>query len=279
MEPDVAVTKQQHEQVLYPVVRVRTSKAGGSGTVLYSKGEKGKVRTYILTNHHVIDDAIVVKPIWNPIAGKKVKKEFRAKVTAEYFDYNNLSRFVGADAKEAQIVAYNAEMDLALLELQDREEPAEYVARMIPLNMIPHCHLLDPVLIGGAALGHSPIITSGRINCMDDEIDHHNYWLSDAQIIFGNSGGGVFRFNGLNYEFIGVPARVASSGWSVVEHMGFFIPPDTVYRFLDENDYQFVYDPSMDPAECDRKRDEKHRTMERLLELQFGKAEDDDELE
>ena len=33
---------QKHEQMFYPTVRVRTKKAGGSGTVVYSKVIKKK---------------------------------------------------------------------------------------------------------------------------------------------------------------------------------------------------------------------------------------------
>ena len=40
----------KHEQMFYPTVRVRTKKAGGSGTVVYSKKYKGEVYTYVITN-------------------------------------------------------------------------------------------------------------------------------------------------------------------------------------------------------------------------------------
>ena len=49
---------QQHEEMFYPTVRVRTKKAGGSGTVVYSEKYKDEVYTYIITNQHVIDDSV-----------------------------------------------------------------------------------------------------------------------------------------------------------------------------------------------------------------------------
>ena len=49
---------QQHEEMFYPTVRVRTKKAGGSGTVVYSESYKDEVYTYIITNQHVIDDSV-----------------------------------------------------------------------------------------------------------------------------------------------------------------------------------------------------------------------------
>ena len=36
-----------HEQILYPVVRVRTSEAGGSGTVIYSEPDPKNVEEYL----------------------------------------------------------------------------------------------------------------------------------------------------------------------------------------------------------------------------------------
>ena len=34
---------QKHEQMFYPTVRVRTNKAGGSGTVIYSKKHASRI--------------------------------------------------------------------------------------------------------------------------------------------------------------------------------------------------------------------------------------------
>ncbi len=58
---------QQHEQMFYPTVRVRTKKAGGSGTVVYSESYKDEVYTYIITNQHVIDDSVHIEKRWDPV--------------------------------------------------------------------------------------------------------------------------------------------------------------------------------------------------------------------
>ncbi len=39
---------QKHEQMFYPTVRVRTKKAGGSGTGVYSENYKDEVYTYVI---------------------------------------------------------------------------------------------------------------------------------------------------------------------------------------------------------------------------------------
>ena len=43
---------QKHEQMFYPTVRVRTKKAGGSGTVVYSKKHKDEVDEIKIKKNH-----------------------------------------------------------------------------------------------------------------------------------------------------------------------------------------------------------------------------------
>ena len=66
---------QKHEQMFYPTVRVRTKKAGGSGTVVYSKKHKDEVYTYVITNHHVIQDSVHLEKKWDSVLKRKVDKE------------------------------------------------------------------------------------------------------------------------------------------------------------------------------------------------------------
>ena len=65
----------KHEQMFYPTVRVRTKKAGGSGTVVYSKSYKKEVYTYVITNHHVIADSVHLEKKWDPVLKRKIDKE------------------------------------------------------------------------------------------------------------------------------------------------------------------------------------------------------------
>ena len=125
-----------HKQVLYPVVRVRTKKAGGSGTVIFSgQNAEGEYETYVLTNHHVIEDAIEVKKQWDSMLGREIKKEFRSLVQVEIFKYKYWSRMVGGTVIDAEIVAYDAPQDLALLKLRSIDK-VEHVAFMYPKDKI-----------------------------------------------------------------------------------------------------------------------------------------------
>jgi len=257
---------QKHEQMFYPTVRVRTKKAGGSGTVVYSKKHNGEVYTYVITNHHVISDSVKVEKKWDPVLKRKVDKEILDTVFVEFFRYNNYSHTVGSFAVEADIVAYSevqGGQDWALLRVRDKENTADWVANLFPLDDIDNVHIFDEVYAVGASLGHPPVASDGHISYMDDEIEHYKYWMSSAPTIFGNSGGAVYRWstNRKQYEYIGIPSRISIQpmGFSAdaITHMGYFIPIDRVYTLLDDNDYQFIYNSDFSIEDCSTARKEK----------------------
>jgi len=256
--------KKKHEQMLYTVVRVRVKAGAGSGTVVWSaKAKDGKCYTYVLTNHHVVKDAITIKDVWDSRIGKQTKKEFRSTVMIEFFAYNNYSKNVGVRAVQASVACYNEKQDIALLCSRDKENPAKHVAAIYPTEKLGEVKLYDELYAVGASLGHAPITTKGILNFMDDEIDDMTFWLSSAQIVFGNSGGAVFRWSKDRdkFEWIGVPSRVAVVGWgSPVTHMGYFIPLPRVVKFLNNHRYRFIVDKKKYTWESEKKvRDDEAR--------------------
>ena len=52
---------QQHEEMFYPTVRVRTKKAGGSGTVVYSENTKMKYILILLLTNTLLMTAFTLK--------------------------------------------------------------------------------------------------------------------------------------------------------------------------------------------------------------------------
>jgi len=259
---------QKHEQMFYPTVRVRTKKAGGSGTVVYSqKNEKdGEIYTYVITNQHVIADSVHLEKKWDPVLKRKVDKEILDTVNVEFFRFNNYSHTIGSFAVEADIVAYSeveGGQDWALLRVRDKENTADYVANMFPLDDLDNIHIFDETYAVGASLGHPPVASNGMITYMDDEIEHYKYWMSSAPTIFGNSGGAVYRWSGTRkqYEYIGIPSRISIQpmGFSAdaITHMGYFIPIDRVYKLLEDNDFQFIYDSNYSIEDCKKAREKK----------------------
>jgi hypothetical protein len=269
--------------ILYPCVRVKTKDAGGSGTVLCCRSAETKnqdeLATYVLTCHHVIEGAIEVKEDWNPLLGRNAKREFRSTVTVEFFKYRHGGRTSRTESVDADILAWNKKQDLAVLRLRMEDRPPA-VAKWFPKDLTFKISLFDRVLAVGAALGHPPIVTEGIITGMSDEIDDLSYWMSNAQIIFGNSGGAVFHANERGHEFIGVPSRVAVYGWTVAcSHMGYFSDIERIYKWLDEECFQFLYDPSCTIKQCETNREAKRDKELELHKLRGVEPEDKKRIE
>ena len=126
--------KEKHEKLLYPVVRIFAETGAGSGTVVYSKEDpnnNGEFQTFVLTNHHVIKDLIVLKDAWHSVLKKTVKTEFMSKAKVEIFSYHNDSIMDSSNRYGADIVAYSDSHDLAVLKL-DSPTPVKYVAPILP---------------------------------------------------------------------------------------------------------------------------------------------------
>jgi S1-C subfamily serine protease len=132
-----------------------------------------------------------------------------------------------------------------------------------------------PLYAIGCGLGHPPLATEGHLTGMNDVIDNYPYWLSSAPTIFGNSGGSVFLMDTL--EFIGVPSRIAVQpmgfGADAITHMSYFIPVTTVYDFLEEQMFEFIYDDSLTSTECAKRRDDKRKNDEIKMAVDMVKEE------
>lgn len=252
---------QRHETILYPGVRVRATKSLGSGTVIHSKPDDpekqpDEFETLVLTNHHVIADLIEVKEDWDSGLQRKRYREFRSPAIVEFFEFKRHSRVVSKNGKEAIIVAWDDKLDLALLRLETVVQ-APFVAKLCPAERFERgIFSFDRVFTVGAALGEDPVVTEGRIAQFDRKIDAEPYLLTTAPSIFGNSGGAVYLAD--TEELVGVPARIAVAGFgNAVTHLSYSIPITTVYRFLTEKDFQYIFDPRFTSKQCAETRERK----------------------
>ena len=264
-----------HQQVLQNQVRVKTSQAGGSGTIVYSH----EGNTYALTCHHVIESAIKVKSEWDPTLGRERKKEYRQLVSVEFFAWDEVPHGHRplTYTTDAEIVAYDKSHDMALLKLRTARMAS--VAHLLPLEEIPHIRVGSPIVACGCALLHDPILTKGMVTHMGDEIDHKLYWMGSAQIIFGNSGGSVFAPMAAHGEdrfwFIGIPSRIDIAGWgSPITHLGYFSPLSRVYEFFGEQLYHFLQ-PGHSHTELDCKRERDQRAEMERRRMTMEQAETD----
>ena len=238
-----------HEKYIYPVVRVTQGYAGGSGPVIYSQLQTGKMgySTYVLTNYHVIGDAISIAEEWDTDLQKNVKKEKRAIVYVEIFKYRDISTPIGTLKVEADIVLYNKDQDLALLKLRT-EESVIHRALLPSKEDTDGVLVMDESIAVGCSLGCPPLPTVGVITRKNFQIQSLPYHMSSSQIIYGNSGGAMFNTEG---EFIGIPALVPVIGWGTpITHMGLFIPISRIYEWLEAEHYDFLFNSDLTESKC-----------------------------
>jgi serine protease Do/serine protease DegQ len=163
--------------------RPRTQQSAGSGVIV----DAGK--GYVLTNHHVIKNAVAVKVIL------KDKREFDAKL-------------IGSDAGT----------DIALL----RVDPEELTA--VRLGDSDQLNVGDYVLAIGNPFGIGQTVTSGIVSALGRSglniEGYEDFIQTDASINPGNSGGALINLRG---ELVGVnTAIIGPSGGNV--GIGFAVP-------------------------------------------------------
>ncbi len=247
----------QHTQMMYPTVRVRSQNSTGSGTIVYcdDRDENDVHETFIFTNHHVISSAIRVAKKWNSLLARNEDVEVTDLVSVEIFNYQNQSKTAGRVVYDAEIVAYEAEEDIAVLRLTTNVQ-VKYVARLVDQEAVDKLRMFQHVFAVGCSLGHDPIASSGMLTGLSDIIEHKNYWMMSAPIIFGNSGGAVFVEQNDNYYFMGIPSRIAGTRNQVVEHMAYFIPPTRLHSWIIRQHLNFLSDNKATPREAFKKREQ-----------------------
>ena len=236
----------KHENLLYPVVRIYTAKAAGSGTIIYSEPDsknEEEYLTFILTNHHVIEDCIKYKNEWHSVLKKEIEKEFLEIPRVEIFDYVRQSTVNSTNAYRAQIVAYDKNHDLAILKI-DSPKKFDYVAKLIPREEIKNLRLFEHIVVSGCSMAHEPFCTYGQLTFLKELIEQRLYVMYNAGSYFGNSGGALLQKH--TGYLIGVPSRLTGIqlgfGIDMVTHMGFAAHPARIYEFLEEQELNFLWE-------------------------------------
>ncbi len=262
MEKEEERIKELHKKMLYPIVRVRTGRAGGSGTIIYCEKDPENPEeflTFVLTNHHVISGAISYTKEWSSLLKKEVQVEEFSEVNVDVFDYVRVSEIVSSNVHRATIVAYDKQNDLAVLKL-DTPKPMRHVAELISEKEIGKIKIFSAIYSVGCSLLHEPFPNHGQISSLKETIDGQNYWMSNANSIFGNSGGAVFVENSM--KMVGIPARITITGSDdVVSWMGFFVPMDRIYRFFKVQELLFLIDKKNKHKDCMEKREKSEEKL------------------
>jgi serine protease Do len=198
--------KENVDRVGESVVEIRTSISLGSGFVIHPSG-------YVITNDHVV-------------AG-----EHKLSVTLFKKGPRELEKL---QFNKVRIVATNAQVDLALLKIEDA---GDRVFQTVPLGDSDPLKQGQNVFAVGSPLGLERSVSQGIISLKNRPMWGMLYIQTTTQINPGNSGGPLFNLRG---EVVGVNnMKLVMSG---VEGMGFAIPANTLKGFVKNRD-AFAFDP------------------------------------
>ncbi len=216
--------------ILRPSVQVVGRGGVGGGTVIRSERETGGgYGTYIVTAFHVLQ-----KLVEADAAGAVKRGPIQVKLFPD----------AEAETVDSDLLIHDARRDLALLKLRSAKH-YPIAARLASRERIRETSVFTPIYAVGCPLGHDPLPSFGEITTQRKEVNGERFWMMSAPTIFGNSGGGVFHRETL--EMIGVSAMICTFDNPVstpVPHLGILVPLDSVYDWLNENKFAFVYDPA-----------------------------------
>jgi serine protease Do len=177
------------------IVLVKTTGANfladGSGSIIDKRG-------YVLTNQHVIDQAVSIQ------------------VTYGGQDY------------PATLVASDTTLDVAILKLDASRSDFPTIS----LGSSAGANIGDDVLVFGFPLGleyTGPLTVTRGIVSARRVLNNLNYLQSDAALNSGNSGGCMANMNG---QIIGVPDMEVNDANTDIESIGLAIPIDEIWDFI-----------------------------------------------
>jgi len=176
-----------------PRVRQRLEQSLGSGVIVDEEG-------HVITNHHVIDKADVIR-----------------------------AQLADGRIADAKIVGRDPDTDLAVLQLDLKKN-----IPVMPLGHSDRLRVGDIVLAIGNPVGLSQTVTQGIVSATGRAqlgvATYENFIQTDAPINVGNSGGALINTNG---ELIGINTAVLAKNLGV-EGIGFAIPVNLVRGVMSE---------------------------------------------
>ena len=197
------------KKVLPTVVSISVTSSNGNGTGSGSVIQSDSSKSYIVTNNHVIDDAVS-----------------SGKVTVEFQDGSEFDATI-----KGRDIAY----DLAVLEIGKGNLPT------ISIGDSSKVVIGDLSVAIGSPLGLSGTVTSGIISALNRPViagtlsreSYIDALQTDAAVNPGNSGGPLVNGQG---EMVGVNSAIASLGSSSTGNigLGFAIPINQAMRVANE---------------------------------------------
>jgi serine protease DegS len=176
-----------------PRYRQRVERSLGSGVIVDRAA-------HVITNHHVIDRADVIR-----------------------------AQLADGRIADARIVGRDPDTDLAILQLDLKND-----VPVMPLGHSDRLRVGDVVLAIGNPVGLSQTVTQGIVSATGrgqlGVATFENFIQTDAPINVGNSGGALINANG---ELVGINTAVLAKNLGV-EGIGFAIPVNLVRGVMNE---------------------------------------------
>lgn len=201
----VGITNKQQTENFLNEGRMPGNEAGTGSGVIYKQDEN---EAFIVTNHHVIQDADLLEVVLS-----------------------------NEETLEAELLGSDLFMDLAVLKVEASE-----VEHGVKIGTSENINVGEPVLAIGNPLGHmfagsvTQGIISGKLRSIPQDFNQDGYpdWQAevlqtDAAINPGNSGGALINIKG---ELIGINSMKISQ--TVAEGIGFAIPIDAALPVIKE---------------------------------------------
>ena len=208
----------------------------------------------IVTAAHCVKSYIRI--VKRKVVGKdgkveEVEYERRKRVTVQQKDYDRFEN-VGSISYETEIVAYDKDVDLALLQLVGTNLRSTMAAPILPEG--GEIFRGEPVVAVGNPRGLDASVTSGVISSTSRTFNVP--WATgeripmlqfDANIQPGSSGGALFDSKG---RYIGTPiAAIPGSNLALA------IPVYVLHTLLTENCFGSIFDADADDEACRDERD------------------------
>ncbi|MHA2009835.1 MAG: S1 family peptidase [Candidatus Hodarchaeales archaeon] len=210
------------KQILGPIVKLDFDNSSGTATVIYSKKVKDEVKTFALTNYHVIKESI--------------KANFKTQVVlikTIIFTRNNNGNSLNKFETSSIVVAYDQDKDLAIIEILD---PTIIVSTAKLLPKETQLSLFQEVYTVGCGYGNDPYFNNGEINEL-----HSKHGMTNSSITFGYSGGGVFAKYKENYYLSGIVRSIyRDRGGNFIFWMVRFIRLKEIRNFLKDKNFEFI---------------------------------------
>lgn len=237
--PEARDSIKKYHEMLAPVVQVRPITGVGSGVIIYSAKRDKKWYTYILTNYHIISSSISKEN--EKKAGVVKEFEQTQNIRVRWIEDVTMPEEGGSNTNNADVITYDENADLALLLLRNHDSGPQYIASLQSNDTT--LSIFDTVWTVGAGLGFPPFPTIGIVGNLNVRNGLKSYIQASPQIIYGNSGGGLFSKSSQNnrYEMVGMFVLVPTTPEDgAITHMGLFIPTKIIREFLKNKGFDFI---------------------------------------